>query len=300
MAKGDHSRVQNAIDSNYETAQNKLNNLATDSTRQNQNFENHYNTAYDQNWQDYGNNTKTGNAQLANIYGTPVRNFGAYSGYQDFANTGGFTPDQINAIRQRSNSPIAAEYAAAKANLDRGKALTGGYMPNYAGALGRMTREQSINAGNQSMNTEAMLADQIRQGKLSGLSGMTNIDEALNNITNSRLGLGNQAYGNIVSNYSATPGQASMAGNQLNQSSALQNAIQEMQNQLSMGRVNAQLGESSVPGDFQQGMGNIGSVVGLASNVAGLGNTFGLNTNIFGGGGIPTANRAYLPQGPGY
>jgi hypothetical protein len=293
MSKGDHDRVQNQINTQGGTTQNTLNNSRGDATRQNQGFENHYNTAYDQNYGDYLNQGQQGNSILGGIQNTPLRDFQSYGGYQNFTNTGGYSPEDIQAIRERSNAPINSEYASAKANLDRQKALTGGYMPNYAGALGRMTREQSIAAGNQSMNTEAALADQIRQGKLAGLSGMTGIDSTVNNLMNQRMSLGNQAYGNILQNYSATPGQASMAGQQMNTSSNILQNYQQLQQQLAELMIKGQLEGSKVPGDYQQALGNIGSTIGLVGNVAGALSPFHFDG---GRGTSGMGNTGYTPN----
>lgn len=151
---------------------------------------------------------------------------GALGGYADFARTGGFSPQDIANIRARANAPIKALYSLGRDELERHKNISGGYMPNYAPALANMNRNMNYAMGDVSLNTEAMLAEQIRSGRLAGLGGQANLG----------LGLGGQ--------------NLQLAG---------------LQNQLGLGLINAQLGKSQIPGDFSQAMANVGQVVGMVN-----------------------------------
>lgn len=93
-------------------------------------------------------------------------------GYRDFATTGGFSPDDLANIRARSTSPIRAVYANAQREVNRNKALQGGYSPNFNAAMAKMAREQSYTQADAAVNREADLAELIRSGKLAGLEGM--------------------------------------------------------------------------------------------------------------------------------
>lgn len=270
MAKGDAGRVQNAVDYRGNTALANNNNLRDANTTLRQGTENRYNVSADQSNQDYLNNSRAASGLLNNIASAPTRDFGSYGGYQDFAKTGGYSPTDVSAIRERGIAPIRAMYANAKADMDRHQALTGNSSPNYGAALAKMTREGAIAAGDQSTNVEASLANQIRQGKLSGLSGMTGIDSEMNSLMNQRLGLGNQAFGNMISNYSATPGQTNMYGNQLNNSVGNQSQNQQFENQLMQMIISGQLGRANVPGNGQQALGNISKGIDMGSKIAGL------------------------------
>mgnify|MGYP001604076029 FL=1 len=94
------------------------------------------------------------------------------SGYRDFSKTGGFSPMDISNMRSRAVSPVRAVYANAQQNVNRQRALQGGYSPGFGALQARMAREQSSGTSDAAINAEAGLAGQIQQGRLAGLSGM--------------------------------------------------------------------------------------------------------------------------------
>jgi hypothetical protein len=224
MAKGDKAKVQNSIDSQYGRAQNELENYRQNELLQNQADQNRYSRVAD--WTE---------RQLPEQMGQ----------WQNFATTGGFSPEDIANIRARSVSPIRAMYSNALANLTRQKALTGGYSPNAPAAYAQMMRQQSANAADASTNAEAMIAELLQRGKLSGLQGM------------------NQLYGE-------TPGAMATAGNIRNVTNQQLLGYQGLQNDIAKNRVGAQLGASQVPGNFQQALGNIGGTMKLIGAGAGM------------------------------
>jgi hypothetical protein len=291
MAKGDAQKVQNAVDYRAGTAQNLLNNMRGNVDRQNQQFEDKYLRSSERQEGDYANLMNQGQSVLDRTMGAPLRDFGAYGGYKNFAETGGYSPEDVQNIRARAVSPIRGIYANANREVDRSKALQAGYAPNYAASKAKMAREQSYALSDVTTNAEAAIADQIRQGKLAGLGGMTNIDQALQQAELSKLGLGNDALRTMGSIYSATPGQSQMYGNQLLQSTNQQLGVEGLQNEIMKAVIQGQLGRAQVPGNFQQVMGNIGSVVGLAGDAANIFNPFK-----FGGGG----NSPFGPYSGGY
>jgi hypothetical protein len=99
----------------------------------------------------------------------------AISGYTDFANTGGYSPQDIQELRARGISPIRASYGNAMMQLDRQRSLQGGYSPNFTAATAQMQRELPQQLADATTNVNAQLADAIRQGKLAGLGGLTGI-----------------------------------------------------------------------------------------------------------------------------
>lgn len=312
MALGDHQRVQNSLDYWGGLTKNHLDNLRTNLTRQNQGLENRFNVAADQSGRDYSD-IMGRYGDLGSMYGQfmqngPIsympsnQNFGAYGGYEDFAKTGGFSGQDIQNIRARSNAPMKATYANAQADVDRRNRIAGGNLANYPAAKAKMSRELAYSLGDQSLNTEAMLAEAIRSGKLAGLGGMTGIDtsrmqEGLANASgnlqgqgmesNRQLsglsGMGNVAQG-MTSLYGATPGQASMYGNQMLNSSGQQLQTEQLQQQLMRAIIEGTLGMSNVPGNYQQILGNIGSTLNLAGQV---GSTIGGFGGFGGGAGMP-------------
>lgn len=288
--------MQNAVDYQGGTAQNNLNNLRNNITRQNQGLENRFNVAADQGNQDYSNLMGTGASLLGNVVGGPMQNFGAYSGYQNFADTGGYSPEDIQAIRARSIAPIRAVYANANNDIDRQRSLQGNYSPNYTAAKAKMARELSYNLGDAAMNTEAGLADQIRQGKLSGLGGMTNIDQALLNAQTSRLGTGASLYNAMGNLYGTAPGLASIYGKLLGDSSQQTLGTEGLQGDLTRTLLGGQNNVSNTAGNFQSVMGNLGSILNAGSSLAGFGSVFGGNPFSHNSG----VDLSATPYGPGY
>jgi len=96
----------------------------------------------------------------------------AQAGYSNFAETGGFTPQDLGNIRARALSPVRAVYANAQRNVDRQRSLQGGYAPGYQSALTRMARDQGQTTSDAAVNAEAGISEQVQKGKLAGLAGL--------------------------------------------------------------------------------------------------------------------------------
>lgn len=218
MAKGDKKRSLNEMTYRTNLAQNNLENYRQNELLQNQADQNRYSRVAD--WTE---------RQLPEQMGM----------WTNFAKTGGFSPEDLANIRARSISPIRSIYSNALANMQRQKALTGGYMPNAAAATAKMAREQSAGAADASTNAEAMIAELLQKGKLAGLSGM------------------NQLYGE-------QPGAAGTFANVRNATNAGLRDYQRMQNDLSLGRMNAQnYNAANVLGSGQQAIGNAGQIMDM-------------------------------------
>lgn len=94
------------------------------------------------------------------------------SGYENFAKTGGMSPQDEANMRARSMSPIRSIYSGARRDVNRQSALQGGYSPNKTAALAKMAREQSQAGAEATTDVEAELGNMRRQGQLAGLGGM--------------------------------------------------------------------------------------------------------------------------------
>lgn len=95
--------------------------------------------------------------------------------YQQFADTGGYSPGDISALRSRAVSPIRSVYSDVNRDIDRSRSLQGDYAPGYAATKAKVGREQAYSVADATTNVEGMLAQMIQQGKLAGLGGMTSI-----------------------------------------------------------------------------------------------------------------------------
>jgi len=137
-------------------------------------------------------------------------------GYQNTANlamSGGYSPEDISSIRERGISPIRSIYASANRDVDRQKAIQGGYSPNYAAVKAKMAREMSDTISNQETNVNAGLAERIAQNK---------IQMAPQFAAQAEKPLQNQQ-----SLYGTTPALSSLFGNQALQAAQLQNNINQ-------------------------------------------------------------------------
>lgn len=223
MAKGDDSRARNQIDYQNKRAQNSLDNL----------------------WQLYGDHLVDASSRFNTAANQNNADYsGIMSRYKEFADTGGFSPEDVSNIRSRALAPTRAVYANAQRNVDRQRALQGGYSPGHGVLQARMAREQGQGLSDASTNVEAQLAQMMQQGRLAGISGM------------------NQAYG-------TTPGMASLYGNLYDRRLQGMGELQGLQNQLGLGTMNAQIAASNIPGKWEHTVGRIGDVFDIGKKVAG-------------------------------
>lgn len=188
----------------------------------------------------------------------------AMPGYRNFANTGGYSDQDIQELRARSTNPVRAAYGNTMMQLDRARALGGDAgAPNYIAALSRANRELPGQVADAQTNINAALADQIRQGKLAGLAGMTGIGQSMGGMSldDARLGLtaatanqdadlqaqglGNSgrlaAMSGMNSLYGTTPGMSNMFGNQALQGYNQLGSLENARNNYGLGLLNNQL-----------------------------------------------------------
>lgn len=168
-----------------------------------------YNTAVEQQSGDYGN--------IMQAYKDLLKPGSSISNLNELSRTGGYSPEDIANIRERGISPIRSVYAGANRDVDRQRALQGGYSPNYAAVKAKMARELSDTVANHTTNINADLAQRIAQNKLS--------------IAPSAASSSMEPIRGMASLYGSTPGLASLYGNQALQGAQLQNQINQQGNQ---------------------------------------------------------------------
>ena len=283
---------------------------------QSQTMWNNYMTGVGQNMQDYGNimggyqnfsnnisqqgPTKFGfervaaerPAELGESYGYLRETM---PGYRDFAQTGGYSPTDIQELRARGIAPIRAAYGNTMMELNRARALGGsGGAPNYIAAASKAQREMPGQMADAMTGVNAQLADAIRQGKLAGLSGMAGVGSTMGGLSSQEAGrmlqaaMANQnadlqaqqlseqslqalrglqldALRGQTSLYGTTPGLASIFGNQALQAYQNRIALENQRNQTGLGLINAQIsaygGQQPQKPWYQQVLDGIGSVV---------------------------------------
>jgi hypothetical protein len=104
--------------------------------------------------------------------------FQSYAGYQNFSQTGGYSPQDIANMRARGMSPIRTAYGNAERNIAQQRSLQGGYSPNAIAAQVKMAREQGQGMADAAQNVEAGIAQNRATNRLAGLGGMSNIEQA--------------------------------------------------------------------------------------------------------------------------
>lgn len=196
----------------------------------------------------------------------------AMPGYRNFAETGGYSPRDIQELRARGISPIRAAYGNTMRELDRSRSLGGnGGSANYIAARSRAQRELPEQMANSMTNVNAGLAESIRQGKEFGLSGITGTGATMGGLSSQEAnrmlqaslanqgadlqsqGMREQSLQNYNQNqlagiggqaglYGTTPGLASTFGNQALSSYQTQAGMGANAANERLGLLNAQLG----------------------------------------------------------
>ena len=99
----------------------------------------------------------------------------AAAGFSQFAQTGGFSPEDLANIRARALSPVRAVYSNAQREVNRQRSLQGGYSPGFGTLEARMAREQGQGISDAATGAEANIAQMVQQGKLAGLHGLASM-----------------------------------------------------------------------------------------------------------------------------
>lgn len=329
MAKGDKNKVQNAANYAQGNTAANVGNLRNDTLiPQNQTMWNNYQNATQGQQGDYQNimnqyqtaggnvptptaapnvNVARVNPAIANYQRSNELN-NTMQGYGEMAKTGGFSDQAQADIRERGISPIRSTYANAMSNINRQRALQGGYAPNAIAATEKMTRTLPGQLADATTNVNAQLAQMVQQGKLAGLGGMATTSMADNQMMNQMMsqnaerqqaaGTSNQnmemqvaqlkqqghsdfearqlaanqqklaAAGGQASLYSSTPGMASMFGNQVLEGTNQRLSGEQLAAGANQNAVQNQLGAANVPSNFDTGLGRIGKIGKMVGDVA--------------------------------
>ena len=219
----------------------------------------------------------------------------AMPGYRDFANTGGYSAQDIQELRARGINPIRSAYGNTIRELSRANTLGGG-AANYIAARSRAQRELPQQMADAMTTVNANLAEQIRQGKLAGLAGITGIGQTMGGLSDSEAGrllqaalanssgelqaagMTENAYNNWIGNrmgaldaqrglYGTTPGMASMFGNQAMQGLGMRGQLEANRNNFSLGLIESLMGQKKPEGTpwWKTALGVAGTVAPYAA-----------------------------------
>lgn len=149
----------------------------------------------------------TGVEQQAEDYSGLMKRFNEM--YGNIANKGQYSAQQQADIRERGISPIRSVYSSANRDVDRQRALQGGYSPNYGAVKAKMAREMSESLSGATTNVNAQLAQDMMKNQ-----------QAMNAQQLSALGGSSSLYG-------TTPALAKTFGDQALQGAELQHRINQ-------------------------------------------------------------------------
>jgi hypothetical protein len=108
----------------------------------------------------------------------------AFGNLRGLSQTGGLSEGEQGSLRERGVAPIRAVYANAMRELDRQKALSGGYSPNAPAAQAKMARDLSERIGGATNDVNASIAEMVQRGKLSAAPTMAGMGESSNSLRN--------------------------------------------------------------------------------------------------------------------
>lgn len=225
------------------------------------------------NMADYGKISSLYQSMLpmySNLYGDLRGQYGNFLGSaSNMAKTGGLSDTDKAAMRSRAMSPIKAQYQLGTENLDRQRALQGGYSPGYTTALGRFNRQYGQGLSDAATGAEAEIARLVQQGKLGGLgawgSGLSGMGSGLLGA----LGGMNQSIGGMSGLYGTTPAWTNTMGNQALAASGQQLDAAKIQAGLSDSIMQNQIKSSGIPGNWESAMSNIWDLGKAGSAVGG-------------------------------
>ena len=115
----------------------------------------------------------------------------AFRKLKELSETGGLNEQEAGDLRARGISPIRAVYGNMQRGMDRQRALSGGYSPNYNAAASRMARESSESIAGATQNVNAEIAKMRQEGKLKAAPEYANLANSKNSLMN-QIALQNQ------------------------------------------------------------------------------------------------------------
>lgn len=92
--------------------------------------------------------------------------------YKDMADTGGFTPADKVKYMQQATATVPAMYQSMADDMQRRRAVQGGYSPGFTQSQGLLARTQSQSMNDAVRNAQVGLNTQVNSNKLAGAGGL--------------------------------------------------------------------------------------------------------------------------------
>lgn len=99
----------------------------------------------------------------------------AEAGYEEFAKTGGVSPEQEALARRQTSYGIGSLYGAMQRNLGRRARVQGGYAPGLAAGQAQLGRQGAEEIAKGLTGTNLGLLEMQRQGRLAGIGGLSGL-----------------------------------------------------------------------------------------------------------------------------
>jgi hypothetical protein len=116
--------------------------------------------------------------------------------YDEFAKTGGYSDADIGNIRSKALSPIGAANTAMQDELQRRRAVQGGYAPGFDASSRALRRDTARSAADTSLNTELGIREAVNKGRQWGAGGLSTSETALQGLRTGNMLQGSQAAAN--------------------------------------------------------------------------------------------------------
>lgn len=108
--------------------------------------------------------------------------------FDEFAQTGGLSPADIQNIRSRAISPIGSLYAQDVADIERSNRLLGQAAPNFGAVMARLARNRGMSLADAARDAELGIQEQVMKGRQWGAERMSSAEQALQDmLTRNRL-----------------------------------------------------------------------------------------------------------------
>jgi len=141
-------------------------------------------------------------------------------GYDEFAKTGGYTPESIANIKAQALSPIGSYATGTRDEMARRAAVSGGYAPGFDSANRQLQRDTARNIADTSLNANVAIQDKINAGRQWGIGGMSGAEGQLAAQQSGNRLTANQASSNIEMNLQDTISKYTAAGLSMEQATA--------------------------------------------------------------------------------
>jgi len=108
-------------------------------------------------------------------------------GYDEFAKTGGYTPEAIANIKAQAISPIGSYATGTRDELARRAAVQGGYTPGFDAAGRQLRRDTARNIADTSLNANVGIQEKVNEGRKWGIGGVAGAESTIGGLRQSGL-----------------------------------------------------------------------------------------------------------------